>query len=117
VHGTLFLLRTRFSLPKLLYTMRCSPCFDSSIIARYDEGIRDTLEIVLNVQLSEYAWSQASLPVAAGWLGIRTASQIVLSAFLSSIIGSKDLCLKILPSRLHAIAGPHDVHFIAACEL
>ena len=116
-HDGFFLLRNCFSLPKLQYTMRCSPCFDSPVIARYDECIRDTLEVVLNVQLSEYAWLQASLPVAAGGLGVRTASQIALPAFLSSIVGSKDLCLKILPSRLHAIAGPHDVHFTAACEL
>jgi Reverse transcriptase (RNA-dependent DNA polymerase) len=112
-----FLLRNCLSLPKLQYTMRCSPSFDSSVIARYDECNRDTLEAVLNVQLSEYAWLQASLPVAAGGLGVRTASQIVLPAFLSSIIVSKDLGLKIFSSCLLATAGPHDVHFTAACEL
>jgi hypothetical protein len=42
------------------------------------------------------------LPVAAGGLSVRIASQIVLPAFLSPIIGLKNLCLKTLPSRLHA---------------
>ena len=89
----------RFSLPKLQYILRCSPCFTSSIIARYDDCIRSTLEFILNVQLRDDAWMQASLPVSAGGLGVRTADQIVLPGFLSSMIGCTDLCQKLLPSR------------------
>jgi hypothetical protein len=48
---------------------------------------------------------------------LRTASQIVLLAFLSSVVGSVGLCQKILPSRLHSFAGLHYVHFTAACDL
>jgi len=39
-------------LPKLQYILRCSPCFNSSVIARYDDCIRNTLECILNVQLA-----------------------------------------------------------------
>ena len=40
------------------------------------------------------------MPLSAGGLGVRTASQIALPAFLSYVIGAADLCSKILPSRL-----------------
>ena len=116
-HDAFYLLRNCFSLPKLQYILRCSPCFTSSIIARYDDCIRSTLEFILNVQLRDDAWMQASLPVSAGGLGVRTADQIVLPGFLSSMIGCTDLCQKLLPSRLQSITGLLDKHFIAACEL
>jgi hypothetical protein len=48
--------------------------------ARYDDCIHDTLEVILNVELSDHSWLQASLPVSVGGLGVRTASQIVLPA-------------------------------------
>jgi len=116
-HDAFYLLRNCFSLPKLQYTLRCSPCFNSSVIPRYDKCIRDTLEMILNIQLSDHSWLQASLPVSSGGLGVRTASQLVLPAFLSSVVGSVDLCQQILPSRLHSIAGLQDIHFRAACDL
>jgi hypothetical protein len=104
-------------LPKLLYILRCSPCFNSAVITRYDDCIRDTLEIILNFELSDHSWLQASLPVSADGLGVRTASQLVLPAFLSSVVRSVGLCQQILPSRLHSSAGLQDVHFTAACDL
>jgi hypothetical protein len=115
-HDAFYLLRNCFSLPKLQYMLRCSPCFTSSVIARYDDCIRSTLECLLNVQLADNAWMQASLPVSAGGLGVRTADQIVLPGFLSSMIGCTDLCQKLLPIRLHSITGKLDRHFIDACE-
>jgi hypothetical protein len=69
------------------------------------------------LEVLEHAWLQASLPVSAGGLGVRTASQIVLPAFLSSVIGCTDLCQKLLPSRLQSATGVQDVHFIKACDL
>ncbi len=51
-HDGLFLLRHCFSAPKLLYTLRCAPCFYSSeILSEYDSVLRSTLEAVLNIQL------------------------------------------------------------------
>jgi len=115
-HDAFFLLRNCFSLPKLQYTLRCSPCFNSSVITRYDQCIRDTLEVILNIQLSESAWLQASLPVAVGGIGVRTASQIALPAFLSSVAGSADLCRQILPSRLQTVTGTQDASYTTALE-
>jgi hypothetical protein len=43
------------------------------VIAHYDDSIRETLEVILNVELSDHSWLQASLPVSAGGFGVRTA--------------------------------------------
>jgi hypothetical protein len=67
-HDAFYLLLNRFNLPKLQYTQRCSPCFNSAVITCYDDCIRDALEVILNVKLSDHSWLQASLPVSAGGL-------------------------------------------------
>ena len=53
------------------------------------------------------AWSQASLPVKFGGLGIRSAVQLSSSSFLASTAASSDLVHQILPSRLHAAPSPY----------
>jgi hypothetical protein len=83
------------------------------MIARYHDRIRDTLE----VELSDHSWLQASLPVSAGELGIRKASQIVLPVFPPSVVGSVDLFRQILPSLQHSSASLQEIHFTAACDL
>jgi len=54
-----------------------------------------------DLQHSVHSWLQASHTYAR--LGVRTASQIALTAFLSSVIGSVDLCQQILALRLQEI--------------
>jgi len=71
-------------------------------------SIRSTLECILNVQLANNAYMQASLPVSAGGLGVRTAYQIVLPGILSSTIGCTDLYRKLLPSRFQSMTGSLD---------
>ena len=84
-HDALFLLRKCFAIPKLTYVLRTSACFQSPHLKSYDSKIRCALEKVLNIQLSGLSWKQCTLPVRFGGLGIRSAEDIVLPAFLSSI--------------------------------
>ena len=64
-HSALYLLRNCFTMPKLTYFLRSSPCFlEPTILKRYDTIIKDALVKILNIQLHEEAWSQATLPVA-----------------------------------------------------
>ena len=83
----LFLLKNCFSTPKLLYMLRCAACiaacYKSAVLSEYDGVIRDTLKIVLNVDLADDIWKQATLPVSKGGLGVRLASDLALPAFLS----------------------------------
>jgi len=111
----LFLLKNCFGMPKLLYTLRCAPCYSSAILSQYDGVIKQTLQLILNIELTESVWSQATLPVSSGGLGVRLASDLALPAFLSSVAGSSNLTLRLLPSRLHGISGLQDAHYISAC--
>ena len=114
-HDALFLLKNCFSLPKLLYSLRCAACYKSTILSEYDDVIRQTLKVILNVDLSDAIWKQATLPVSNGGLGVRLSVDLALPAFLSSVSGASKLTLQLLPSRLHALSGSNDPIFVTAC--
>lgn len=100
-------LKNSFSIPKVLYVLRTALIFllATSLVA-YDELQRSILEDIVNVQLGERAWSQASLPVKDGGLGIRSAMVLAPSAYLSSTCSLWNSVLQILPSRLRAVDVP-----------
>ena len=114
-HDAFFLLKHCFSLPKLLFILRCAPCYQRQfLLHEYDTTIRTALQSILNVQLSDAAWYQAILPVSNGGLGIRAASDIALPAFLSSVVGSAALTSRLLPDRLSNVSGLNDELYISA---
>lgn len=96
----LLLLRNAFSLPKALYVLRTAPCFESAILNNLDCLQRKLLESICNVQLDDNAWTQASLPILADGLGIRSFARLAPSAFLASAAGSSQIAKLILPSPL-----------------
>ena len=113
----LFLLKNCFSTPKLLYMLRCGACYKSAVLSEYDGVIRDTLKIVLNVDLPDDIWKQATLPVSKAGLGVRFASDLALPAFLSSVNSVSELTLQLLPARLHAVSSIRDpAHIVANLE-
>ena len=59
--------------------------------------IRCASEKVLNIQLSGLSWEQCTLPVWFKGLGIRSAEDIVLLAFLSSMY----ICAASMPDSFH----------------
>ena len=84
-HDALTLLRHSFAIPRVLYTLRTAPCFLSSHLKSFDDILRSTLSSIVNIHLdSESSWLQASLPVKAGGIVIRKATQLATSAFLAS---------------------------------
>ena len=96
-HDALTLLRNGLSVPKLLYTMRTAVCIDCPNLTRFDLLLRSGLSTILNVDLSDEKWLQASLPVNDGGLGIRCAASLALSAFLASAASTSELQAHILP--------------------
>ena len=90
-HDALCLLRHVFSLPKMLYTLRTSPCFLSPELELFDQLQRKLFGSITNIDLfaSDRAWTQASLPVCSGGLGIWSVAQLT-SAFLASAAGSSN---------------------------
>jgi hypothetical protein len=113
-HHSLFLLRNALAIPKLLYILRTSPCFHSSALNNYDNSLRQTLSTVLNIDIDDSRWQQASLPVRDGGLGIRSAVSLAPSAFLSSATSTANLVSQILPPRMKHIS---DVNIPVALDL
>ena len=105
-HDALCLLRNALALPKILYVLRTAPCITSSILSDLDCLQRSLLEDICNVSLNDASWSQASLPIRAGGLGIRSFAMLATSAFLASAAGSSSIAQQILPSSVAISSCP-----------
>ena len=71
-HDALQLLRHSFALPKMMHILCTAPCFLSSCLTGYDDILRSILSGIVNVNFQEndLTWTQATLPVKCGGLGI-----------------------------------------------
>jgi hypothetical protein len=102
-HDALILLRASAGAPKLMHILRSSPCTDNILLHEIDLVLRQCLCDITNVSLNDNNWKQASLPVNAGGLGIRSISAIALSAFLASEYSTQLLQNRLLEHSLHDI--------------
>ena len=94
----LLLLRHSLAILKVLHVLRSSPCFASTLLSDFDDLLRDILSDVINVRLElGPAWLQASLPVRAGGIGIRSAAQLAPSAYLASAAGCATWSTRFFP--------------------
>ena len=86
----------------LLLHHSLAPCFLSSSLKIYDDELRATICSYFNIQMAESypSWTQSTLPVCHGGLGIRSAVQLAPSAFLASAAASCRLAHLILPSNM-----------------
>ena len=106
-HYALTIIRNSMGVPKLMHMLRTSRCIENPKLSKFDSIMQSGLESILNVELSVNQWKQACLPVRDGGLGLRTATSLAPSAFLSSAVSSCDLQLEILPM----LAGIPDTDF------
>ena len=96
-HHAFFPLKSSFSIPKLLYILRSSPCFNyPELLAKYDDILYSSLESICNIRLDTDARKQTSLPAALGGLGLGYASVLAVCGYLSSVGSSSRLCSEIL---------------------
>lgn len=107
--GTLLLLRHLFAISKLLHSLRTSPCFLSPMLQEYDKLLKSIVSDIVNINFSvdNQAWTQASLSVDFGELGIRSAVQLSPSAFLASAAACTDVVHHIIPSHLQSFPLLH----------
>src|SRR5207244_2681554 len=80
------------------YMLRASPCAGHAALSTFDESLRRALCCIVNLELTEDQWKQASLLIHFGGLGIRSVSSLAPSAFLASAAGTSVLQDAILPS-------------------
>lgn len=95
-HDALILLRSSFSAPKVNHIIRCSPCFGHPSLSTFDSLLRQGLSAIINCDLTDNQWLQASLPVRDGGLGIRCIASLASSAFLASAASTRQLQDQIL---------------------
>jgi hypothetical protein len=99
-HEALFLLSHSLAIPKLQYLLRTAPCFTTKATERFDELVIDTISSCLNISLNSSERTQVSLPVRWGGLGLRSASDLAPSCFLSSLAASSGLLHILLPLQI-----------------
>ena len=73
-----------FKQTRIQHLLRYSPCHDNVIIPQIDELLRSNICHIVNVDLSDNQWMQASLPVRMQGLSFHRASSLTLSAFNAS---------------------------------
>ena len=103
-HDALILFKTSFSAPKIIHTMRCSPCTNHPSLEAYDILLRKGISVIANLDLSDVHWLQASLPVKEGGLGVRRVTSLAPSAFLASAAGTAALQQQLLLRSTFATA-------------
>jgi len=106
-HDAFYLLKNCFSSPKLVYTLRSAPCYNSQIINHYDDSTRSILQAIL----TDDGWHQAKLPVKHGGLSLLSASDLALPAFLASVLRSAVLSQKTATIIIDALDGTNDVNY------
>ena len=70
---------------------------------KFDELQRKCITYVINIDLNDYQWTQATLPMRDGRLGIRSAAMLAPSALLASAASTLGIQNDISPARFHAI--------------
>lgn len=68
-------------------------------LSHYDEVLKTSIESILNIKLTERAWTESSLQIKMGGIGIRHATDIALPCFLSSMYNVSFLLDQLLPEN------------------
>ena len=107
-HDSLALLKNSLAMPKLLFILRTADCSGNQLLEVFDSTLRAGLSKVLNVDLNDDQWLQASLPGRAGDPQCPDAGTFRLSG-----ISCIDICTSAINSpRLCEPAGRpfHRIH-------
>jgi len=62
-HEAFQLLRTCFTVPKVLHVLRSFSAFAATSVADLSLIIKEVLEAIINTYIDETSWQQASIPV------------------------------------------------------
>ena len=101
-HDALILLKSSFSAPKIMHTLRSSPCHVDETLHKFDDLLRTGLENITNLSISDIQWIQASLPVSTGGLGVRRVASLALPAFMALAAATYTLQSHLLRNSHHS---------------
>ena len=103
-HDALCFLQNALAIPKVLYILRMAPSFRSTVLSSFYRVLRTLLETICSNQ----SWTQASLPIHLGDLGIRSVTMLVPSAFLASAAGTSHIVQTLLPPMTLSTTRPQE---------
>jgi len=86
-----------------MYLLRTAPCTGSPELPKFDAVLKESLFTTLNIDLGDDRWTQTSLPVRFGGLGVRSVFSLAPSAYLASAASTEELTMSLLPSRLRDV--------------
>ena len=90
---SLFLLKNCFSMPNLMYLLHSSPTFQHPDLLV--DCLKSCATDICNASVDDIGWIQITLPIRMDDIGLRRASNIVLPAYLASILASRSLISEI----------------------
>lgn len=92
-HRALFLLRSTIGASTLTHVLRAGHNIskNNGCLVEFEEKLKVATASLINVDLTEKAWSQATLPISKGGLGIISPIQILSSCQLSSQFSTDQL--------------------------
>ena len=90
-HAALVLLKSSCSSPCLMHILRSLPCDGHMTLTFISDVLRDCLIHIANVSINDLQWSQATLPVKVGELGLRSPTKFALLTFLASVLSTLQL--------------------------
>ena len=104
-HYGFFMLKNCFSLPKLLYFLRTSTCFNHpALLEKNDKTVRDALSKECNLNFDDISSTQLALPAEMGCLGVSSASLLALLAFSASAFGASDILTTIFSETFEDVS-------------
>lgn len=91
-HVAYYLLKHCLGIPKLTYLIRTMPMWKyPEFVGKIEQSMKEVLEKICNIEITEYYHQIVSLPCRFGGLGIRKISDIMYLSFLSSVISTSVL--------------------------
>ena len=106
----LFFLKDCFPILKLQYILRTSPTFlFQNELVRFGETVTDGLQAILNMDLQDGTWTEVSLPLSTGGIGVSKSQDLSVPAFISSSHWTEMLVY----AALHNTGIPPLGHFVA----
>ena len=90
-HDALILLKSSCSSPRLKHILRSSPCDGHMTLTSISDVLCDCLIHIANVGINDLQWSQVTLPVKVGGLGLHSPVKLALSTYLASVSSTLQL--------------------------
>ena len=102
-HDAMSLLRYSISVPKLHYTRRMSDFSENAMPTYFDTFQRQCISDIINVDINEFQWTQATLSIRDDGLGICSITMFASSAFLAWATSILQIQNDILSEILHDV--------------